>query len=155
VTTVTPDKTVEDALAIFKEKSIRNIPVVDAEGKFLGLFGLKEVLFNLLPKAVTMEDGLANLDFVVDAAPGIAKRLRKLDFVPVSELMNKSPNVVYTDTSTIEALRIIALHGSPVPVVDEESGSFKGIISRKTLLSDLTSLLEEIEKEKEKAERTA
>lgn len=150
VTTVSPDTTVEKALEIFKEKSIRNVPVVDATGKFVGLFGLKEVLVNLLPKAASMEDGLTNLNFVQDAAPGIAKRLKKLHNVLVSDLMNKEPHSVECDTSTIEALRVIAFHGSPVVVKETGTQQFKGIISRKTLLDDMTGLLEEIEKDEQK-----
>lgn len=146
VTTIKPDQTVEEALQIFKERCIRNVPVVDADGKFLGLFGLRQVLLNLLPKAASMEHGLGNLKFVIDAAPGIAKRLRKLHPVSVSEIMNKNPSICFEDTSTIEALRIMAMEGSPVVVVDRD-GKFKGIISRKTLLDGMYELLEEIEAE--------
>jgi len=147
VTTIKPDCTVEQALAIFKEKSIRNVPVVDADGTFLGLFGLHQVLTALLPKSVTMKHGLENLSFVVDAAPGIAKRLKKLHGVPVSEIMNKKPSITHKETATIESLRIMAMEGSPVVVTDKDNGKFEGIISRKTLLDDLYVLLEEIEKE--------
>ena len=151
VTTIGPDQTVEEALAIFKEKSIRNVPVVDNDGTFLGLLGLHQILVNLLPKAVTMNHGLERLDFVIGAAPGIAKRLVKLHDVPVSEVMNKEPSIAHCSTSTIEALRIMAMQGSPVVITDKENGHFKGIISRKTLLNDLYSLLEEIEKENKDA----
>jgi predicted transcriptional regulator len=150
VTTITPDTTVEQALAIFKEKSIRNVPVVESDGTFIGLFGLKEVLINLLPKAAIIEDGLQSLSFVQGAAPGIAKRLRKLHSLQVAELMNKKPHSVECETSTIEALRVMAFHGSPVVVKEKGSNKFKGIISRKTLLDDMYGLLEEIEKEEQK-----
>ena len=150
VTTIAPEHTVEEALTIFKEKSIRNVPVVDKDGKFLGLFGLHQVLFALLPKAVTMEHGLDDLSFVVGAAPGIAKKLRKLHPVPVAEVMKTDgKNIAHCETSTIEALRIMSMHGSPVVVTEKGTGEFKGIISRKTLLDDLYGLLEEIEKEDE------
>ncbi len=147
VTTIKPDTTVEQALAIFKEKSIRNVPVVDEGGSFVGLFGLKEVLTNLLPKAAIIEDGLESLSFIQGAAPGIAKRLKKLHSVEVSELMNTTPHSVECETSTIEALRVMARNGSPVVVRETGTENFKGIISRKTLLDDLYGLLEEIENE--------
>ncbi len=146
VTTIKPNTSVKEALDIFKEKSIRNVPVVDDNGIFVGLFGLQQVLLNLLPKAAIMEDGLKSLSFVHDAAPGIAKRLRKIESVEVSEFMNKDAHSVECDTSTIEALRVMARHGSPVVVTEEDSKKFMGIISRKTLLDDLYALLEEIEK---------
>jgi predicted transcriptional regulator len=151
VTTIRPDQTVGEALAIFKDRSIRNVPVVDKDGKFVGLFGLQQVLLNLLPKAASMEQGLGNLSFVHDAAPGIAKRLRKLEKCKVSEFMNKEPHLAHCDTSTIEALRLMAKHGSPVVVTQKETGAFKGIISRKSLLDNLYGLLEEIEKEESRS----
>lgn len=149
VTTIKPDTTVEQALAIFKEKSIRNVPVVDDNGIFCGLFGLKEVLTNLLPKAATMKDGLESLSFVNGAAPGIAKRLEKLHSEKISQFMNEKPHTVECETSTIEALRVMAVHGSPVVIRETGTQNFKGIISRKTLLDDLYVLLEEIEKDAE------
>jgi len=149
VTTIRPDQTVGEALAIFKDRSIRNVPVVDKDGKFVGLFGLQQVLFNLLPKAATIEDGVENLSFVIGAAPGIAKRLRKIEPVMVGDIMNKEPHFADCETSTIEALRLMAKHGSPVVITDSKTGNFKGIISRKSLLDNLYSLLEEIEKEAE------
>lgn len=147
VTTIKPDTTVEQALAIFKEKSIRNVPVVGEDGTFMGLFGLQQVLMNLLPIAANIEDGLTTLNFIQGAAPGIAKRLKKLHDVEVGTLMNKDPHVAHCETSTIEALNIMARHGSPVVVTEKETNNFRGIISRKTLLDDLYGLLEEIENE--------
>jgi len=137
---------VEDALRVFKDKDIRNIPVVDDKGIFKGLFGLTELMINLLPKSATMEDGLDSLNFIGDAAPGIAKRLRKLHATPVAELMNKEAVVIHPDTSTIEALLILAKKGSPVVVVEEETGKFLGVVSRQTLLKNLYEILEEVER---------
>ena len=145
VATIKPDQTVEEALTIFRDRDIRNVPVVDDDGKFVGLFGLHQVVLNLLPKAVTMKDGLEKLDFVIDAAPGLAKRLVKLHPVKVSEVLNDNPSVVHCDTPTIEALRMIAMNGSPVVVVEEKTNEFKGIISRETLLANFYQLLEEID----------
>lgn len=146
-TTLKPDNTVEEALKLFEERNIRNVPVVDDKGEFLGLFGLRQIVLNLLPKAATMEKGLDNLNFVVDAAPGIAKRLRKLHPVTVGEIMNADASYVHEETSTIEALRVMSEKGSPVVVVEKDSKRFKGIISRKTLLANLYEILDEIEKE--------
>lgn len=149
ITTITPDTTVKEAMDIFKEKSIRNVPVVDANGKFVGLFGLQQVLMSLLPKAASMADGLENLAFVEDAAPGVAKRLRKVEDAKVSEMMNTKASSVDCKTSTIQALNVMAKHGSPVVVTDHETEEFKGVISRKSLLDNMYGLLEEIEKDAE------
>ncbi len=147
VVTVTPDQTVEEILKIFKEKNIRNIPVLDNEGKFLGLVGLQQILVNLLPKSAVMEDGLDNLNFVVGATPGMAKRLRKLHEVSIAELIKTDAATVTPETSTIEALLVLAKRGSPVAIIDEDTKEFKGVITRQTLLDNLYDVLEEIEDE--------
>jgi len=64
VTTVKSDATVQEVLNIFKEKNIRNVPVVDDNGAFVGLMGLHQILIALLPTAATMEHGLPDLSFV-------------------------------------------------------------------------------------------
>ena len=135
-----PEVTVEDVLDIFEQKHIRSVPVVDTDGKLAGLCGLRHILRQLLPASVTMEDGLKRLDFVIGAAPGIAKRLNKIRDVKVEEVMDKNPIVLHPDTPTWEALRVIALHGSPVPIVDEKTGQFVGMISSQTLLRELQNM---------------
>lgn len=144
VLTLKPDQTVAEAMDIYKEAGIRSLPVVDDKGKLVGLMGLRHVLLNLLPKSVTMEDGVRRLDFIMDAAPGIAKRYRKSLPLKVEELMDKNPTVVERDTSMWEAVRVMALHGSPLPIIDDK-GIFVGMISRQTLLEELKNLLEEMD----------
>lgn len=147
VVKIHPDNTVTEALEIFKKANIRSLPVVNDEGLFVGLFGLRHLLLSLLPASVRMEDGLERLDFLVGATPAIAKRFRKNMEIKVSELMDKEPEVVHQDTATWEVLRIMALRGSPVSVVDENSKKFIGLISRQSLLADIENLVEEMDKE--------
>ena len=147
VLTLKPETSVAEALAIFEEHDIRSIPVVDDTGKLVGLFGLKHLLLGLLPASATMEDGLRRLDFVIGAAPGIAKRLKKVKQKAIGDIMDKNPMVLYQDTATWEALRVMAVHGSPISIVEEKTGNFVGMISRKSLLTSLDKLLQNLEEE--------
>ena len=147
VLTLKPDNTVAEAMEIYKKQNIRSLPVVDDEGNLVGLMGLRHVLVNLLPKSVTMEDGVQRLDYLMGAAPGIAKRLRKTLPLKVEEVMDTNPMVLEADTSTSEAVRVMALHGSPLSDVEPESGKFLGMISRQTLLGELEHLMLEMEAE--------
>lgn len=137
-----PDQSVEQALQIFKEHNIRTVPVVDKDGIFHGVFGLREVLVELLPTAVKMQDGLEDLDFILDAEPGIAKRLKKLRPRLIGDVMNKKIKVAHPSTSTWEVLRMMTLYGSPVAIVEKESKKFVGVVSRQTLLEELENLIE-------------
>lgn len=141
--TVPPDMSVKEALDIFENNNIRSLPVVDKNNKFLGLFGLRHVLLKLLPPAVNLGHGLPNLDFVVGGAPGIAKKLRKTYHLPVSDLMDTEVTVLHPDSVSWEALRVMALQGSPVPIVEEKTREFVGMVSRQTLLAELKVIMEE------------
>jgi len=149
IITINPENTVQQALEIFEINNIRSLPVVDNNNQLVGLFGLRHLLMKLLPASATMKDGLPRLDFGMGAAPGIAKRLKKVYDMPVKDIMDENPMVLYPDTATWEALRVMALHGSPISIVEEETGKFTGMISRQSLLGELHSLMEEMEKEGE------
>ena len=145
ILTIKPNQTVKEALDIFKKEDIRSLPVVDDNGKLVGLFGLRHVLLKLLPTSVTMDDGVQRLDFLMGAAPGIAKRLKKTFPMTVEEVMDKNPMVLEADTATWEALRVMALHGSPISIIELKTGDFVGMISRQTLLGELEDLMNEMD----------
>jgi len=145
--TLSPDATVKEALDLFKEHNIRNMPVVSTDGEFLGLMGLREILSNILPVAASVGMGLPSMDFIQGGAANVAKKLKKSHGDCVKDLMNKDATVIEPDSATWEALRVMVQQGSPVPVVEKKTNKFLGLISRQTLLAELDVMLEEIEKE--------
>lgn len=138
VVTVRPDMTVAEGLAVLDGRKIRFAPVVDEAGVMVGMFSLKQILMNLLPVSVTMEDGIENIDFIIGAAPGVAKRLVKLKASLVRDMMDRKPYVVHEGTPTWEAIRLLVRFGSPLPVVEKETGKFLGIISEQQAISELS-----------------
>jgi CBS domain-containing protein len=145
VISVRADQTVGAVMDLFEHEHIRSVPVTDEAGVVVGLFSLRSVLSHLLPAAATMEDGLQRLDFIIGAAPGVAKRLRKLRDKKVAEVMETNCVVAHEDTPTWEIVRLMAKHGSPLPVVDEKTGRLKAMVSSQTLLHGLQELLKEID----------
>lgn len=149
VITAHPDETVDTVLNRLKEHAIRCVPVVDDEGILLGLFCLKTVLEGLLPVAVTMPDGLQRLNFVVGATPGIAKRLYKLRPQKIKDVMNEDVYVVHPDTETWESFRLIVSYGSPIPVVEKETGKLVGIVSEQSAIKEMDKVIDALETEGE------
>lgn len=147
VFTVNDEMLVEDALKYIHEKNVRAMPVLDKEGRLVGMFSLEALLKSLLPVAVTMEEGLQKLGFVIGAGPGIAKRLRKARLQKVSEVMLKDIVVVHKSTALWEAIRLMVKYGSPIPVVEEDNGKLIGVITEQTSMIDLERMLEELEAE--------
>ena len=147
VISLKPEQSIREAMIVFKENNIRAVPVVDADNKFIGIFGLRHVLKGLLPVAAKMKDGLENLDFLHGSGPGIAKRLKKIYDEPIVDHLDDDTKIVASDSSLWEATRVTAVHGSPTPIVDKETNEFVGVVTRQTLLNHLYSLMDDTNEE--------
>lgn len=149
VITAHPDETVETVLNRLSEHSLRCVPVIDDNGILVGLFCLKKVLENLLPVSVTMPDGLQRLNFIVGATPGIAKRLYKLKPKKISDIMDQDVYVVHPETETWEGIRLMVTYGSPIPVVEKETGKLCGLISEQSSIIEMDNVIKQLENEGE------
>ena len=145
VWTVRPGVSVGEAMDRLEEKEIRTMPVVNEAGILVGLFSFRSVMKGLLPVSASMEDGLKRLDFIVGTSPGIAKRLRKLRKTLVDDCMEKDCLVLEPDMPTWEAVRMMALRPTPLPVVEPGTGRFLGLVTTQALIHDLQRTLHELE----------
>lgn len=137
VVVTTPDQTVTQALKIMDENRIRRLPVIDENRQYLGSISLRTILRKLLPAAVTMEEGIKNLEFLRGADKDISDRLDVLSRKTVSEIMATEITRAHTDTSLWEAIRILVYDNSPVPVVEEDTNKFVGILTFQSVLEEL------------------
>ena len=145
--TIKPESTVKEALDLFAKHNIRNIPVVDSDGDFVGLFGLREVMANVLPAAVSIGEGIPTMEFLHGGMEDVAKKLRKTHKDIVGDIMNKDAKAIDSDSATWEALRFMVFQGSPIPVVCPNTKKFAGLISRQTLLAELDNVANSLDKE--------
>ncbi|MCK5284714.1 MAG: CBS domain-containing protein [Alphaproteobacteria bacterium] len=136
---VSSDQLIEDVLALMKKKNVDAVPVVDEEKKLVGLFSIHVLMKNLLPVSVAMVDGV-QIDMSVQAAPGIAKRLRKVSPLPVSELMDRKFNLVYPETPIWEGVNFLIQYGSPLFVVERKTEKLLGVITLPSALDELQRL---------------
>lgn len=140
--TVRSDETVEGAMKTLKKNKIDAVPVVNEDGTLEGVFGVHILLKNLLPVSVNVGEGL-QIDMKVNAAPGVAKRLKKVKPLPVSDLMERKVNVVSTGAPLWEGLNLILSHGAPVLVVEENTGKLKGMITEQSMIDELERVQDE------------
>jgi len=106
--TIKPDQSVKEALEIMANFKISGVPVVDDEGKLIGILTNRDLRF-----------------------------LHKKDYKkPVSEFMTKAPLITAKEgTSLDEAMEILQKHKvEKLPVVDEE-GILKGLITIKDIIN--------------------
>lgn len=146
VITAGPEQTIGDALGLLETHGIRAVPIVDAAGKLVGQFNFDVVLSNLLPGPITVEahglmDANLRLDYLVDAEDHVAKRLGELLPVKLTEVMDQEVHVVHPDTPLWEGIRQLFQHGSPIAVVDEETGKLLGLLSVQSVMGELAKLV--------------
>ena len=116
VVTLRPDDKVLDALRIMHREHIRNLPVVDAEGSFIGLFGVRRLGRLLLPQAARDLDrySISDLSFLPDEVDQLASRWREVAARPVSDFLEKdTPRVQRSNQK--RAIFILDLSGKPLP----------------------------------------
>jgi CBS domain-containing protein len=134
LTRLRPDDTVRQGLRLMHEKRVRTIPVIDDDGGFVGLFGIRQVVHLLLPKVARMKDGLTDLSFMPDDEDELHARIEAVDDEPVSAYLEPASALLICEPSTPLPEVLELLHQSfnsslPVLVVDNESRKLVGMVS--------------------------
>lgn len=111
------------------EQRCRRLPVVDKNGKYIGVFGINCLLRLVLPKAVLMEDGLQSARFIKGSLSDLHRRYNEFKDEPVSLCMTEEARTVAPDTPLIETLRLLYNHMGSMPVVDPEDGRLLGTVT--------------------------
>jgi CBS domain-containing protein len=127
VYTVNYSTSIADAAKMFAEKRIGSLPVVDENGKLVGLLQLRDLLELVLPDFLNLLD---NFDFAPDFG-AVEERIPSAEVLarPVSIIM-QSPISVEMDSGLLRAFSLLhkyQLHD--LPVVDENN-VLVGIASR-------------------------
>jgi len=146
IVTAGPDETIRDALTLLERHGIRALPIVDAEGRLLGMFSFDLVLSSLLPKALQMDayelkDVDLRLDYLVDSEEDVAEQLKALFPVKLGDLMDPQVRVAHPGTPLVEGIRLLARYGSPIPVVEEPSRRLVGLLTVQCATSRLVELM--------------
>lgn len=139
---LSPEDRVCDALRIMHSHQVRNIPVVDKEGQFIGLFGIRLMITLLLPKAAQIGYGLKDLGFMPDEVEELYKRLEEIGQKPVTDFLEENENLVFCEPSTTfpEVLGLLKQNPNtslPVIVVEGEKKKLVGMVSSWDVLDKL------------------
>ena len=118
-----------DAAEIILTHHFRNVPVVDSKGCYLGVISSNRLLASILPKAATMDAGMADLSFVKDTVEELRERWREAEDLPVTTFIDASLRTVPPEASLTETLLALYQNRTSLPVVEEETGRLVGIVS--------------------------
>jgi len=141
--TLRPSDKVSEALVKMHEHQVRNLPVVEEDGSFVGLFGIRRLSHLLLPKAAQLDRySLADLSFLPDDLEALDERLHKIGNQPVSNFLEKKKklNFCKPDTSFPELLELLDQSSDsslPVIVVTGKKKKLVGIVSAWDVLDRL------------------
>lgn len=136
---LSPDDPVEKAIKAIKKSGSDVLPVLDDDGNLIGVFSLAVLMKNLLPVSVPVSDGL-EIDVKIPAAPGIAKRLNKIQVLAVGDLMDRKVAMIDPGVPLWEAVGILIQHGSPLFVVDRGSRRLKGLLTYQSVFDELSKM---------------
>lgn len=127
VYTILPTTTLGEAARLFAEKHIGSLPVLDRQGKLVGMLQLSDLLALVLPDFLKV---LGDFDFVSDFG-AIESRQPSTETLarPVSQFM-KAPVSVEAESGLLRAFSVLNKHElHDLPVVDG-TGLLVGILSR-------------------------
>jgi CBS domain-containing protein len=134
--TLTPEMDFVTAAKILLDRSINGAPVVDADGRLMGILCQSDLIAQQkrmpMPTLITLLDSYIQLT----SAKQLEKEVRKIAALTVAEAMTPNPVTVAPDTGieTVAALMVDSnLHTLPVV----EGGKLVGIIGKEDVLRTL------------------
>lgn len=128
-TVVKPTDLISTGIKHMMKHRYRHLPVVDDEGRYLGIFGVTCLLRLVLPKAAIMDKGLNNVSFIYETVSDLHERLRGVEDSPIASCMRTDVQVVHPDSPLLDTLLILYNSKCSVPVVEHDSGKLAGMIS--------------------------
>lgn len=135
--TVKPSDSVETVLKLLEENHISGLPVVDDEGKLVGVVSEADLLFK--EKPIRMPLYLTFLDSIIYLEPldKFKQHLKKSLGVLVEDVMTSKPISISLDSPVSQAAELILNKRiNRLPVVDK-AGNLRGIVTRNDLLKAL------------------
>jgi CBS-domain-containing membrane protein len=130
-------ETVADAVRRMLDDRVSDLPVVDAAGRFIGMFRLDRLYASLLPKAALIGYGVPDLAFVSDTIGQLRERMREIEHHAVRDFVVKPRDVVHPDTPPLEIVLLLYQGANAIPVIDREGGRLVGMASARDLLTAL------------------
>lgn len=133
VVTIRADAKVKDAAALMANKRFSGLPVVDDDGRVIGMITEADLIrFSHSLKVVPIKRtwGWVNPYEDLGEIAGFREGLSELENAPVTEVMSRKVITVLEDTPVIEIARMMTKHAiNRVPVIGRD-GRLVGIVTR-------------------------
>lgn len=128
-TTVKHSDLISVGIELIMELRYRHLPVVDEDGRYLGIFGVNCLLRLVLPQIAVMDKGLENVSFIYETLNDMLDRLNENKQKTIETCMSTDVDIVYPDTPLVKTLKHLYDSKCSIPVVDPKSQKLLGMIS--------------------------
>jgi len=133
LSSVERDTPISQAIKLLENAGLSSLPVVDEEGRLVGVISERDIIRALVPEYMDM---LHSASFL-PSLDQLARKLREIGDHPVERYMTKEVVVAKLDDSDLYVADIMLRRGlKQLPVVDEK-GRLVGMVRRIDLLSRL------------------
>jgi len=128
-------ETVEQALHMLMRHKLLALPIVEEDGRYIGMFLRSRLVAMLLPRIVQLEKRipevgrLLEVGFLTDSIADVQSRFREVADRPVSEYAQSDTPVLRPSTPIMNAVLFLYRARTYLPVVDEASGQLLGVVS--------------------------
>ena len=128
-TTLNTTDTIECAAKYIIKYRYRNLPVVDENFCYVGMFGVNCLLKQVIPKAVFLPQGLENVSFIHESFKDLFHRFVEVKDQPISICMSHEIKPVAPDTPLTETMMQLYKTRASIPVVAPGTCKLLGMIS--------------------------
>ena len=138
VVTVTPETSLKDLARKFVETRYSNMPVVDANGKLVGVISETDLVEQQEPLHIPTVMALFDGVFYLDSEKSFKEQVSRITATTVGELCNKKPVTCSPDATIREIAGLMSKHKVHLlPVV--EKGQMVGVVARLDLIRTMES----------------
>lgn len=142
---IDPDESIATAFRLIRDKRVRFLPAVHADGRYAGVFSAPTLLRLILPRAATIgltSEGrlpLDHLGFMSLSRSDFTEQLERLKDEKVADNLSNPANIPVAAPSTpiMEGIFLIHKFKRHLMLVEPESGRFVGSVSPNSLLDNV------------------
>jgi CBS domain-containing protein len=134
---VAPTDAVETVVKIFDEQQLRALPVVDGQGKLVGMVSETDLIVREAPVQTPLYLTLLGSVIYFESTEKFQQQLKKSLGMLVQDVMSTQPLTATPNMSIAEVAQIMLQHRvSQLPVLDEQN-NLVGMISQHDLIHAL------------------
>lgn len=130
-------ETVAEAATRLLAQELPNLPVVDDDDRYVGMFGVGDLVGLVVPRVALAGGFESNLRFVGDDPGDLRRKFAALEDRRVSEFANRGCATLDPDSPQTEAVRLFCRDHTALAVVEKASGRVVGMVSHRDVLRAL------------------